>query len=1140
MGFCWGTLLVVVSAAVLGVYALNQVNSQLRLHVLKELEKQLPDLHIDLGSVQLDEQKGISIRRLECSTPDRPGRPGRRLLFADDVYLECPVTPHALYKREVNVRKIVLRDPIVRLTRSVDGEFDDLKYFRTSGKSNTPAPIEIFGGTLIYEDLALNNDSALKLDEIHLTLQPPGAKEKQSVDSNGKPTTSHESQATIPANAWTITGRAKSDRMRQASAKGFYAPPVFAAASANTVLGDKNKASWAVSFDCRQLDWTPELLDYLRLSKPVEKNPDLHKTLQSFQGRFDLSGSASSDDRFSEGLAFELAGILSHGRAELFHADRTLSEIDARFRVNNEEIVVDKLTGIAEAARFMLNYSQTGLKKPVCANLSANIRGLYFDAKLVKALSPFLNHSTQTLLARFDYTGTTDLDAVAVLNNGSWKPNALTLNISNLNFSFYDFPYKITGLSGDFKVDSSAALNFQLAGNREHPLKPRIIGRYSNIFNDPVGQVEVWGQDVPIDTKLFASLPEDHRSIIQSLHPEGKVNAYLKIELPPNDLPLKKHFEIGLNNVSVQYEKFPYPLRKIDGLIRLDDANWSFENLIGTNESARVTGTGHLKPVLVQHPNQPGATISTTELLLSLQAKELPVDGQLSDALLDAGQRELLTGLRAKGKINLDASIRYYASDSKLNLDFCAIPCPEFSIRPERFPYRIDNLSGEIFYRNGLIFSRQLTGNNRDMKLSSGVHCRVTPGGSWMLQLNPLTLEQISPNRELQDALPTNLQQIVQSLQIEKPFNMKGYIEFIKGGEKAPLQTIWDSTAILHQNNANIGAPIQNIFGEIRLTGFAQDNDFRLAGELKLDSLIVRGVQATQVKGPFFYDGVANQTGFQQLHIGQPALKALLPPPDYPQLKTFRQSPWFAENRQPRPIGGKLCDGELYGLGIVLIGNNISYSVNTHLVGADLSKLASELDPKASKISGKLNLQANFRGDGRKMETLASQGKIELRDANIYEAPGMLRLLRELSIRETDPNAGAFTSADINYNLQGNRVFLDPIIFEGAAFSLSGNGEMRLDTRHVHLTMKTRLGNRKTYVPIVTNILGGAGDQLVQLSIEGPITDPTVRQVPFPEFQKIIRNVQSDDMLEEEQNNTQTPSVGKPARRSPQKSLPWR
>jgi len=59
--------------------------------------------------------------------------------------------------------------------------------------------------------------------------------------------------------------------------------------------------------------------------------------------------------------------------------------------------------------------------------------------------------------------------------------------------------------------------------------------------------------------------------------------------------------------------------------------------------------------------------------------------------------------------------------------------------------------------------------------------------------------------------------------------------------------------------------------------------------------------------------------------------------------------------------------------------------------------------------------------------------------------------------------------------------------------------------------MKTRLGNRRTQIPIISDVIGGVGDQLVQLKVTGPLSDPTVMRVVVPEIQNAIQQIQAND-----------------------------
>ncbi len=1084
--FCWMALLIVVLAAVGGICALYQANAKIRQHVLKELESYFPGLEIDIGQVQIEEQKGISIRRVECHLPASPGRPKRLLAVVDEFFLECPVSIPSLIRKEVAIRKIRLNSPVIRISRAADGTFPELEHLKPQGQKVNPTPVEIRDGTILFEDVLTPQSVPLRISDIVCLITPP-----EYLDTKNLTIADLETAAPIPE-SWKAVGASKGDWFRQLNFEFYYAPET---------------QSWKLNAACRQLDWTAQLLPYLRMSGPLGGSQEHQQTLESFQGRFDLDLEAASAPDKPFGMEFELNGLLSQGRAELTEIGRTLTEMSTKFRVTDDGVSIEKLSGLGEAARFVLSYSQEGLAEIRGGRMAATLRGLAFDPHFVKILSPFLNESTETLLGRFDYDGVTDLEASLCFKDGDWVPERIHLNLSELNFSFREFPYKVERLDGTFTVDASARLVFQLVTRAEDPLKVEINGVYENVFDDPFGEVKILGHDVPINAKLLASIPEEVREVIESLHPTGKINANLLLRLPPGTASMDNLFEISLIDVSVLYDEFRYPVREIQGMLRFEKQVWNFENLVGSNALATVNGRGFLRPVLVSDQAQSGGA-AADEFYLELQIQGLPVDDQLFAALGDADKQAVLKGLHARGNVNLDAKVRLLAWEdpsrkNALNLGFSARPCPGLSIHPERFPYRIENLQGEVFYQDGRIFSPELkgTGRRRETRFSAGLDCRFAENGQWRLRLSPLTIDQLTSERELREALPNNFQGFVDSLKIENPINLRGSVEFSKLGESAPLQTVWDTVLILHNNNLEMGIPLENMFGTVRLTGFSVDEKVRVAGQLNLDSVAAHDFQATELTGPIFYDGLEQPPRF---YIGQPAMKALVPPPDLAAIPAFRQSSWFSENTTPQPVRGKIFGGRFYCESIVHLDQIISYGIKAGLSGADLSEIAREMEPGAKSISGTLNAWAHLGGHGRKMETLRGNGAIELRSANIYEAPGMVRLLRELSIRESDPNSGAIKSADLDFRLAGNKVYFNQIVLEGGAFLLHGDGVMNTESRQIDLALKTRLGNRRAQIPVVSDIIGGAGDELVQIQVRGPLSDPTVKQIVAPRLQQVF------------------------------------
>ena len=89
---------------------------------------------------------------------------------------------------------------------------------------------------------------------------------------------------------------------------------------------------------------------------------------------------------------------------------------------------------------------------------------------------------------------------------------------------------------------------------------------------------------------------------------------------------------------------------------------------------------------------------------------------------------------------------------------------------------------------------------------------------------------------------------------------------------------------------------------------------------------------------------------------------------------------------------------------------------------------------RSQQLRGKMRATVDLWGVGHDVRSLGGRGRVELHDADIYELPVMISLLKILSIRE--PDRSAFSESDFDFTVEGPRVFFNPINFNGDAISL--------------------------------------------------------------------------------------------------------
>ena len=146
----------------------------------------------------------------------------------------------------------------------------------------------------------------------------------------------------------------------------------------------------------------------------------------------------------------------------------------------------------------------------------------------------------------------------------------------------------------------------------------------------------------------------------------------------------------------------------------------------------------------------------------------------------------------------------------------------------------------------------------------------------------------------------------------------------------------------------------------------------------------------------------------------------------------------------------------------------------------------------------------DLNGNGFSRNAMVGRGNIQLREANIYELPLMISMLKILSIRVPDPNA--FSTSDIDFRIQGEHIYLDQINFKGDAISLFGKGEMNFQ-QAVRLTFHATVGRGELDVPVIKELFRGASQQIMLIHVDGTLQNPKTRREAFPGVNQALQQL---------------------------------
>ncbi|MBL8157489.1 MAG: hypothetical protein JNM70_25215, partial [Anaerolineae bacterium] len=91
----------------------------------------------------------------------------------------------------------------------------------------------------------------------------------------------------------------------------------------------------------------------------------------------------------------------------------------------------------------------------------------------------------------------------------------------------------------------------------------------------------------------------------------------------------------------------------------------------------------------------------------------------------------------------------------------------------------------------------------------------------------------------------------------------------------------------------------------------------------------------------------------------------------------------------------------------------------------------------------------------------------------------------------------------------GPHIALNRIDFLGDVVDLYGYGETGFD-EHVKLAFRAELGPREYAVPFVKKFVGQTSGNLMQLYVDGTLTEPKVATEAFPGFNQMIQQIRTD------------------------------
>ncbi len=874
--------------------------------------------------------------------------------------------------------------------------------------------------------------------------------------------------------AMQLQGRLSGDHLRHIDVAASFAP---------------SGEHWSAHGAVEELDFSPELTRSLPgvISRKLAELGSLRALMK---GRFSVHRDPAANPAFG----FELAGQVARGRIDDPRLPYPLTDLRAAFQCNAQGLIVTDATARSgQSTLRVAEFRRNGYGPTSSYLLKAEGRRLVFAPQL-RAVLP---QAWQEEWQKFMPSGEFNVDQLELAYDGArWTPK-LVLHCLDVAFSYYKFPYRLEHAAGKVTIDG-AKLDLHLSASSEGaPI--RLSGQFFNPGPAATGYFDASGEGVRLDEKLFLALDEPSRRALRSLNPRGSINVVFRCQTSEQRSgEWHKRLDLTLNRCSVLYDQFPYPLNNIRGSIHMVDGVWNFgDGIEGANDTGRVVCCGRLIPSAGGH-----------DVALSFSARNVPLEEELRDALIvrSPGGARLWNAMKPRGAVDLDAVLNFSPKQAKPSLSLTAWPVlnddanQAVSIEPSYFPYRLDRLRGKFTYQDGSVKFTGLRAEHRNTIVDAHGSCDTDAAGGWRLRFDHLEVDRLAFDGDLVRALGSGrLKKLISDLKPRGAVNVRGKFELASRGEaNDPVTSNWGVNIFVPNGSLDCGVTLERLSGRVNLNGAFDGRKLECFGELDLDSANYKDFQLTQVLGPFWIDDAAAYFGFKADRV--------------------------RGIRPERQITARLYEGRLLSDVKIQLGADTSYFVHAELAGADLARCAQEAIAGQQQLSGRLSANADFYGAGRGLHNLRGRGSIWLSNANLYELPVMVALLSTL--RGKAPTTTAFNTADLNFRIQGEHIYLNNIHCQGDAINLRGTGELNLD-RSIKLVFYPSVGRDNSRMPLLDQFLGRASQQIMLIHVDGTLDSPQPRSEVFPALSQALQafpQLQADPPLGEPVRQSSAPA----------------
>ncbi len=746
-----------------------------------------------------------------------------------------------------------------------------------------------------------------------------------------------------------------------------------------------------------------------------------------------------------------------------FPAESVFGEVIAR--PGNFQIT--RMAGRIGGATFALDGSLTGTKPDSSADLNLRMRDVDVSPQTLAALPEKLRNG----LEQYNPRGLLDVD-MHLIHETKWISEG-TAVLRGMEVEAAKFPYPVRNVTGVVQWAKQQVTGHEitgiLAGQRLH-----CEGSFSMEPNGPMDLKFTIDGPTPIDETLLHALTPRGQSmtsreqIVRRIQPQGMmqlIGANIKRD---SEGRLSHLIQLKVFSGRMRYADFPYPLNDVQGLLEIDEHGFRMREFRGqNNDSATIQMSGSWTNPIGMSPGH---------LDLKIDGYGVPLDDSLRIAL-PARVRQTWNSLGPSG--TLDHVHVQLSKDEGQEARF-AITAQQWggdapatrvvTLVPVAVPYRLDVRRATVRMNGDAVFIEQLDAWHRASHITTTGHCTRNAQGKWILHLDLLPGSRMQADEDLLSALPEGTRNSLTEINLQGPVGLRGTSDIVLPDEEASTpEMYWDVLLQLEGNYLGRSAEVQGVRGEVHFRGSRKGDLFYARGGLEIDSLHIKGVQATRLAGPF------------EIHEGRVLWGRAI-------------GGWGQADNEGKPeaVSASIFGGQLSLDGQLSLSDS-RYRFNAMIADADLPTMLSELGQSQASVRGRCGVTLNdIQGIIGQNRALSGSGSAYLRDANLYQLPPIVMLLGVLRV---DPQEdSAFTTGDTKFHIDGDQVVFDSIQLWGDVIALYGGGTVNA-RRELELVLDTHVSPQNIWSQVMRPI-SGQRYNLWSIQVGGTVDAPQIKRLP--------------------------------------------